>query len=132
MRLSLASTTTATVLLLAVAASAADHAGEAAYRRYCSACHGPDGKGDGVVSGLMTPKPTDLTQLTKANDGKFSLLDVMQSIDGRKKIAAHGDSDMPVWGEVFDQDRGQGMAAEAQVRGKVHEIATYVQSIQVK
>ena len=132
MRLSLASTTTATVLFLAVAASAADHAGEAAYRRYCSACHGPDGKGDGVVSGLMTPKPTDLTQLTKANDGKFSLLDVMQSIDGRKKIAAHGDSDMPVWGEVFDKDRGQGIAAEAQVRGKVHEIATYVQSIQVK
>ena len=132
MRLSLASTTTATVLLLAVAASAADQAGEVAYRRYCSACHGPDGKGDGVVSGLMTPKPTDLTQLTKANDGKFSLLDVMQSIDGRKKIAAHGDSDMPVWGEVFDKDRGQGIAAEAQVRGKVHEIATYVQSIQVK
>ena len=132
MRLSLVSTTITAVLLLAVAGFAEDKQGQAAYRRYCSACHGTDGKGDGVVSGLMTPRPTDLTQLAKQSDGKFSLVHVMESIDGRKQIAAHGDSAMPVWGEVFDKDKGQSMAAEAQVRGKVHEIALYVQSIQVK
>lgn len=132
MRLSLASTTTVTVLLLAVAVSAADRVGEATYRRYCAACHGMDGQGDGVVSGLMTPRPTNLTLMAKENDGKFPTLRVMESIDGRKRIAAHGDTDMPVWGEIFDKDRAQGMAAEAQTRGKVHEITTYIQSIQVK
>lgn len=130
MRMSLASTTTVVVLLLAVAVSAADRAGEATYRRYCSACHGTDGQGDGVVSGLMTPRPTNLTLLAKENDGKFPTLKVMQSIDGRQRIAGHGDTDMPVWGEIFDKDRGQGMAAAAQTRGTVHEVTTYLQSIQ--
>lgn len=132
MRLSFASTAAVVVLVCAAAASAADPQGQAAYRRYCSACHGPDGKGDGVVSGLMNPRPTDLTQLAQQHGGQFPTLQVMESIDGRKPIAAHGDTGMPVWGEVFDKDRGQVMAAEAQTRGKVHEITMYLQSIQVK
>jgi mono/diheme cytochrome c family protein len=132
MRLSLVSAAAATCLLVAVVAGAAEQAGEAQYRRYCGACHGLEGKGDGVVSGLMTPRPTDLTQLAKAHGGTFPLLKVVSSIDGRERIAAHGDSSMPVWGEVFDQERGQGIASAAHVRGRVQEIATYVQSIQVQ
>ncbi|MFN8641265.1 MAG: c-type cytochrome [Candidatus Binatia bacterium] len=122
----------AAIAWLATAASAADVAGQATYRRYCSACHGLDGRGDGVVSGLMTPRPTDLTQLARANGGTFPLLKVMKSIDGRDRIPAHGETDMPVWGEVFDRDRGQHMAAEAETRGRVHEIAISLQSIQAK
>lgn len=122
----------AALVFAAAAASAADRVGEAAYQRYCSACHGLGGKGDGVVSGLTTPRPADLTQLAKANGGTFPLLKVMRSIDGRDRIAAHGVSEMPVWGEVFDKQRGQHMGAEAETRGTVHEIATYLQSIQVK
>jgi mono/diheme cytochrome c family protein len=132
MRLSFASTATAACLLLAVAASAADQPGQATYRRYCAACHGLEGRGDGVVSGLMRPRPTDLTQLAKQHDGRFPLLQVMKSIDGRERVPGHGDSEMPVWGEIFAHDRVQGAAAEAQARGKVQEIAAYIQSIQVK
>ena len=45
--------------------------GRAAYLKYCSACHGADGKGDGVASSAMRPKPADLTQLANAHGGKF-------------------------------------------------------------
>jgi mono/diheme cytochrome c family protein len=37
--------------------------GKAEYTKYCGACHGPAGKGDGFVATFLRPKPPDLTQL---------------------------------------------------------------------
>lgn len=105
---------------------------KAAYMRYCSACHGETGKGDGVVSGFMKPKPTDLTQLAKKAGGKFPLHDVIRVIDGRQTVRAHGDPDMPVWGSLFQSERGNRDYAEAAARGKILMIAEYLESIQVK
>jgi hypothetical protein len=38
--------------------------GQEAYRRYCAACHGESGRGDGVAAGVagFVPAPTDLAQ----------------------------------------------------------------------
>ncbi|MBX3026892.1 cytochrome c [bacterium] len=131
MRSSLVSVVITTVLCAAAAVSAADlKPGEAAYRRYCSACHGMAGKGDGVVGGLMTPRPADLTVLAKNNGGTFPTLRVINIIDGRETLRAHGESEMPVWGEVFTRQRSQATNARAQVRGQVQEITSYLQSIQ--
>ncbi len=104
----------------------------AAYLRYCSACHGSGGKGDGVVSQLMSPKPTDLTQAAKANKGEFPFMRMMLIIDGRETIRAHGDPDMPVWGEVFTAQAGMDMAAQSAVRGKVLLITEHLNAIQEK
>lgn len=129
----LPATVIAAALLFAAVAQAADlKPGEAAYRRYCGACHGLEGRGDGVVGGFMTPKPPDLTQLAKNNGGTFPTLRVMSVIDGREIVRAHGAREMPVWGEEFTRARSRATDARAQTRGQVQEITTYLQAIQQK
>lgn len=121
------------LLSAATVVTAADmKPGQAAYRRYCGACHGLEGKGDGVVSGFMTPRPPDLTVLAKNNGGTFPTMRIIGIIDGREAVRAHGDREMPVWGEVFTQERSQATDARAQVRGQVQEITSYLQAIQQK
>ena len=102
----------------------------AAYLKYCSACHGSEGKGDGVVSHLMRIKPTDLTQIAKEHGGEFPTVHVMQVIDGRKTARAHGDPDMPVWGEVLAAPVGGAVGAEPGARSTVMDITEYLRSIQ--
>ena len=45
---------------------------------------------------LKTPS-ADLTMLAKRNDGVFPIAAVNEIIDGRTLIAAHGNSEMPIW-----------------------------------
>ncbi len=103
------------------------------YLKYCSACHGEAGKGDGVVSGFLRPKPPDLTQLAKQAGGKFPFVEVMKDIDGTTTIRAHGDSDMPVWGESFRHELRDGPPDDqVRVRGRLMLITEYIESIQAK
>jgi len=111
----------------AIAADA--NPGRAAYLRYCSSCHGPDGKGDGIVGTLMRPRPSDLTLLAKAHDGKFPYLQVKESIDGRRRVTAHGSSEMPVWGEIFTEQKAS-TQPDALVRGQVQLLTDYLSTIQ--
>ena len=76
--------------------------GKAEFHASCANCHGVDGKGKGPVSELLKVPPADLTTLTKSNNGVFPTSAVYQSIDGRKKISAHGPHEMPIWGERFN------------------------------
>ncbi|MGH7894397.1 MAG: c-type cytochrome [Candidatus Binatia bacterium] len=123
------------LVLLAVAsartASAADAGGpqRAMYLRYCGACHGPGGKGDGIAGSFMRPKPPDLTQIAKQSGGTFPLKKVMRYVDGTDDVRAHGDPDMPVWGEVF-RDQSGDATRRAEVQGKLLLITEYLQSIQ--
>jgi mono/diheme cytochrome c family protein len=122
-----------TVLATAQAGAAEDaNPGRTAYLKYCSACHGSEGKGDGIVATVLRPKPTDLTQLSKAHGGQFPRAQVERSIDGRQPIAAHGDGETPVWGEIFAKEKGSTITAHAEVRGQVQLITEYVQSIQAQ
>jgi len=103
-----------------------------AYLKYCSACHGENGKGDGVVSGFMTPKATDLTQIAKQSGGHLSQSKLRQVIDGTTTVRAHGDSNMPVWGEVLRADSSAPLHEQAEVLGKQMLVSEYVESIQVQ
>lgn len=114
----------------ALAADAGD--GKQLYMRYCSACHGESGKGDGVVSQSMRPHPTDLTQLAKLHGGSFPMADVAGQIDGRETLRAHGDADMPVWGEKLRQTGGSLKAPNETATNRVLLITNYLQSIQAK
>jgi mono/diheme cytochrome c family protein len=102
------------------------------YLRYCSACHGENAKGDGVVSQSMRPKPTDLTQLAKKAGGSFASADIAGRIDGRESNRFHGDPDMPIWGEVLRDPGTTGKLAEQSATSKVVLITEYLKSIQEK
>ena len=104
--------------------------GRAHYLRYCGSCHGVEGKGDGTVSRSLTVKPTDLTQLQKKNQGVFPLEKVIASIDGKTKIAAHGESKMPVWGEIFEKAAPVQKDPAAASTAKVKAIVEYLSTIQ--
>jgi mono/diheme cytochrome c family protein len=134
-RLRLAAITVTTILAITSAARSAeppDHPGRSTYLRYCGACHGPQGKGDGIAGTFMTPKPSDLTQIAKKNDGRFPFSQTMRYIDGTETVRAHGDPDMPVWGEIFRDEATGDSTRRIEVRGKVLIITDYLQSIQAK
>ena len=122
------------VLLCGVVARAADtqtDVNRGVYLKYCGACHGPAGKGDGVAGTFMRPKPVDLTQIAKNNGGKFPYERTLRVIDGSETPRAHGDPDMPVWGEVL-REQGVSPQQRAEVKQKLMQITDYVRSIQEK
>ena len=125
--------TIAVALLLGASAVEGEvTAGHRLYLQYCSACHGPDGKGDGAVSGFLRPKPIDLTLLSKGHDGVFPTLTVVKVIDGRATPRAHGDAEMPVWGEILRAQEGDANNPELAVHSVVMQITDYLRSIQTK
>jgi mono/diheme cytochrome c family protein len=114
----------------APAAGPAEEAGRTFYRRYCAACHGHDGRGDGPVAPALGEKPTDLTAIAREHDGTFPFVDVVASIDGTRTLRAHGVSEMPVWGEVLAGDPSWSVERHAEARGKIILITEYLRSIQ--
>ena len=110
-------------------AGAEDSPGRTAYLKYCGACHGENGKGDGVAATVMHPKPTDLTKLASSHGGKYPAMMVRDVIDGRKILNAHGSAQMPVWGQVFAEDKAASQH-DAQVRAQVQALTEYLSSIQ--
>jgi len=119
----------ATVLAIATGASAME-AAEEFYLRYCGACHGPKGRGDGIAAPIMTPRPPDLTSIAARSGGKFSMAAVIRKIDGSETLPAHGARDMPVWGERFAAEASDPASRHAEVQGKLLLIAEYLRSIQ--
>ena len=59
------------------------------YQRYCGACHGPNGGGDGVVAQYMTPRPTDLSQIFKKHDNTFPFQGTMNILVAAKSTERH-------------------------------------------
>jgi mono/diheme cytochrome c family protein len=107
--------------------------GKVLYRKYCAACHGSDGKGNGVVATVLRPKPSDLTQMAKKNEGRFPFYETVRVIDGRTTVRAHGDADMPVWGEIFSAEAGNySLTQRAESSGRIMLITEYLATIQQK
>lgn len=104
--------------------------GKQMYISYCAPCHGVDGKGQGPVASALVEKPTDLTVLSKNNNGKFPENHVVTVINFGQKVSAHGVKDMPVWGTVLGSLDQKGTSSEMQVL-RVENLEKYVKSIQV-
>lgn len=127
----------ATGVLGATAALAQDASqeyvvGQQEYNLACAACHGEAADGNGEIAMMFKEDIPDLTGIAKRNDGVFPLLEVIQAIDGRAVIRGHGNP-MPVFGNRFRTEASGETAlfgAEAIARGRVLELALYVQSIQ--
>lgn len=115
-----------------------DLIGSDEYAAACLSCHGVGGRGDGPMAEFLTVEPTDLTTISKENDGVFPLLEVFQVIDGRTVVGAHGVREtegweMPVWGARYKAQAGSKYGpygSEAAVRARILELVYYIQSIQ--
>lgn len=94
----------AAVFFISAKPSQAPVDGRALYVRYCASCHGMGGRGDGPASKAFRRRPSDLTRVRERYKGQYPVREVMAAIDGRYPVRAHGDSAMPVWGVVFEQE----------------------------
>lgn len=110
------------------AAPATPGSGKALYRAYCASCHGPAGQGDGPVADSMRMRPSDLTQLTKKNGGKFPEYRLRKMLGGGEDLPAHGGKQMPVWGPLLTSG-DPNSARNAMVIGN---LIAHLESIQVK
>lgn len=124
--------TAAALSLTATVATAQSSAGLEEYLHSCASCHGVAAQGNGPVAEFMTVEVPDLTRIAMENDGRFPMLEIIQIIDGRTGIRAHG-SEMPVWGmryktEIMPETGEYG--AELMVRGRILALAEHIQSIQ--
>lgn len=103
--------------------------GKQMYKDYCAACHGSDGKGRGPVAAVLSKPPSDLTMLTKRNGGTFPAEYVTTVLRFGPAFAAHGSSDMPVWGPIFQYIDHYN---EAAVRQRIKNLCEFLESIQEK
>lgn len=97
------------------------------YKQYCASCHGTDGKGRGPVSASLNTRPADLTTLAKRHDGKFPREYVAGALRFGPGFSAHGSSEMPVWGPIFQYLDNYD---EAAVRQRIKNLCDYLESIQ--
>ena len=96
------------------------------FRAHCSSCHGQEAKGDGPLAEHLRVPPTDLTQLSRKNRGRYPYDRVMRQVDGRENIASHGSPDMPVWGDVFLKE----LQDEAKAKARLKRLVEFLRSIQ--
>jgi mono/diheme cytochrome c family protein len=106
--------------------------GQQRYMKYCATCHGPSATGDGVAARLFTTKPPDLTLLAKENGGKFPMNELLSIVKGNAPIAAHGNREMPVWGEILGRPLDTSMTGQAAADSEILVIGNYLESIQKK
>jgi mono/diheme cytochrome c family protein len=121
------------MLLLATAAAAApldsaEH-GRVTYLRYCASCHGVHGDGRGPVSRALTFRPTDLRELYRRYGEPLDRERLEAVVDGRNEVAAHGERDMPVWGERFDLPPDD-VSREQTITERIAELRAYLETIQ--
>jgi mono/diheme cytochrome c family protein len=101
--------------------------GAAMYKQYCGACHGLDGKGDGPAAFTLKTPPPDLTTLTVRHMGKFPreyVTNILRLGPGR---SAHGSSDMPTWGTIFQILEKNN---ERAVQQRIKNLTDYLASLQ--
>ncbi len=103
--------------------------GKEMFHEYCAVCHGAAGKGDGPAASALKEPPTDLTQISQKNGGKFPELKVQHIINGDgDQPVAHGSKDMPVWGNLFRH-----MGSDQEIGTvRVYNLMKYLEQIQAK
>lgn len=109
--------------------------GRVSFRLYCASCHGDDGKGNGAVAKFLTIEPADLTRIEQRY-GEWPRERLVEIIDGREEVRAHGRREMPVWGDVFQSPLADPEptieSAEDRVQRKIEELVTFLETLQVE
>jgi mono/diheme cytochrome c family protein len=87
--------------------------GERVFATHCASCHGTMGEGDGPVAPAISVAVPNLRALNQRYGGAFPADEVARYIDGRDLPDAHGERQMPVWGDVFEATENIVSGAEA-------------------
>jgi mono/diheme cytochrome c family protein len=130
----------------AIADEAVSPSAKTDFVNYCASCHGVDGTGNGPLADTLKIKPTDLTVISKKNNGQFPYTMLRKTIEGKELglARAHGPREMPVWGDVFrGESETVGVApgggyygstypnfTHIAARARVMNIVDYIESIQ--
>jgi mono/diheme cytochrome c family protein len=101
--------------------------GRELFVNHCASCHGSNGTGNGPLAAAMRRPPPDITDLALENGGVFPADRLRRIVDGRA-VEAHGDREMPVWGDAFKS--GADADREKAARERISAILKYVASIQ--
>jgi mono/diheme cytochrome c family protein len=103
--------------------------GKQMYTSYCAPCHGMDGKGHGPVAPALKAPPTDLTLLSKANNGKFPDTHIVSVLQNGSEIPSHGTAEMPVWGPILGK-MSQTHPQDRMLR--ISNLSRFLESMQAK
>ncbi len=121
----------ATLVSLQVQAQAFDeYSGQETFMRFCAACHGESGQGDGPVAAGLPISVPDLTLLEKRRGDSFPEDVLRKIIDGQETVVVHGTRYMPVWGYEFWVEEGANDEAKERVEIIVDNLVEYLRSIQ--
>jgi mono/diheme cytochrome c family protein len=107
--------------------SSVSDTGARLFRTYCATCHGTTGRGGGPMAGELRKIPPDLTKYTARNGGVFPSERLRLIIDGRG-VTAHGNRDMPVWGDAF-RSHQDGLSPDA-AQARIDAIVRYLEILQ--
>lgn len=107
-----------------------EYSGQETFMRYCAACHGESGTGNGPVAPGLPISVPDLTRLKERKGNQFPADLLRKIIDGREIVVVHGTRYMPVWGYEFWVEEGADDAAREKVDIIVDNLIDYIRSIQ--
>ena len=103
--------------------------GKTMFKDYCAACHGMDAKGRGPARSSLKVPAADLTTLAKRHGGQFPYDYVENILRFGPGVAAHGSSDMPTWGPIFQYLDNYNQAT---VLKRIKNLSDYIASLQEK
>ena len=108
-------------------AAAVIYDGAELFKTWCASCHGVSADGTGPLAPQMKRRVPDLTQIAEKNGGVFPVARLRRIIDGRD-VGAHGNPDMPIWGNAFKTSKDG--FSEASVRARIEAIVRYLETMQ--
>jgi mono/diheme cytochrome c family protein len=101
--------------------------GKVMFKQYCASCHGLNAKGHGPARSALKVPAADLTTLSKRHGGEFPYDYVSNVLRFGPGIAAHGSSDMPTWGSIFEYMDNYNRAS---VEKRIKNLCDYLAAIQ--
>ena len=103
--------------------------GKQMFTQYCAACHGVTAKGNGPARAALKVPAADLTTLSKRHGGEFPYDLVSNVLRFGPGLTAHGSSDMPTWGPIFQYMDNYNQAA---VQKRIKNLCDYLVTLQEK
>lgn len=101
--------------------------GKAEFEYHCVVCHGASATGDGEMGKVLVKPPANLTQLSKANDGRFPFWRVYAIIGGEASVQGHQPFEMPgFWRRFRAEEQDSLLPAEMRILVLTH----YLESLQ--
>ena len=102
--------------------------GKTLFHQYCAVCHGVDGKGEGPAAATLKQQPSNLTAISRRNNGKFPEDKMLRILKGDEPLLSHGTQEMPIWGPLF-----YGMSTKLSMgQIRIHALVSYLEQIQTR